>query len=187
MGAEDNFSFEPVLGVPRSFSAATTSTPSRGRRPAARAHAASAGGSAPRPLARRMLGLLGIGDRLAVLGRHRRLGPEQPGRLGLRHHQLRLLGRHRPRRHADLGDPLPVPPEVAHLDQPLRRGDDDLRRHVRADLPGHPRRPAVGGLLDGAGPEPDGHLAALPEPAAVGRLRGLDLRHGLGCSSGTSA
>jgi hypothetical protein len=25
------------------------------------------------------------------------------------HHQLRVLGRHRPRRHAHLGDPLPLP------------------------------------------------------------------------------
>jgi molybdopterin-containing oxidoreductase family membrane subunit len=32
--------------------------------------------------------------------------------LGL-HHDLRLLGRHRPRRHADLGDPVPVPLAVA--------------------------------------------------------------------------
>jgi Fe-S-cluster-containing dehydrogenase component len=37
-----------------------------------------------------------------------------PVALGLGHHQLRLLGRHRPRRHADLRGPLPVPPEVAH-------------------------------------------------------------------------
>ncbi len=49
-----------------------------------------------------MLGLLGVSDRLAVLGGDRRLGPQQPRRLGLGHHQLRLLGRHRPRRHADL-------------------------------------------------------------------------------------
>ena len=41
-------------------------------------------------------------------------GNNQPVVVGVRHHQLRVLGRHRPRRHADLGDPLPVPPEVAH-------------------------------------------------------------------------
>ena len=39
--------------------------------------------------------------RLPVLGRHRRLGQQQPGRLGVGHHQLRLLDRYRPRRHAD--------------------------------------------------------------------------------------
>ncbi len=54
-----------------------------------------------------------------------------PGRLGLRHHQLRLVDRHRPRRHADLGDPAAAAPGVAHLDQPLRRGDDALRRGLR--------------------------------------------------------
>jgi Fe-S-cluster-containing dehydrogenase component len=35
--------------------------------------------------------------------------PDQPGRLGRVHHDLRLLGRHRPRGHADLRDPLPLP------------------------------------------------------------------------------
>ena len=40
---------------------------------------------------------------LFVEGR-RHLGHQHPGRLGLRHHQLRLVDRHRPRRHADLGD-----------------------------------------------------------------------------------
>ncbi len=116
---------------------------------------------------------------LAGLGGHRRLGPERPGGLGLGHHQLRLLGRHRPRRHADLRDPAAVPPEVAHLDQPRGRGDDALRGGVRAHLPGHPRRPHLGGLLARAGAEPDGSLAELPEPAAVGRLRGQHLRHGV--------
>ena len=79
--------------------------------------------------------------------RRRRLGRQQPGRLGLGHRQLRLLGRHRPRRHADLGHPVPVPPEVAHQHQPLRRGDDHLRRDLRRPLPGDPRRPRLAGLL----------------------------------------
>ncbi len=70
-------------------------------------------------------------------------GNNQPGRLGLGHHQLRLLDRHRPRRHADLGHSVPVPAEVAHLDQPLRRGDDDLRRDLRRHLPAVPHRPSV--------------------------------------------
>ncbi len=70
-------------------------------------------------------------DRLPVLQGCRRLGLELPRGLGLRHHELRLLGRHRARRHADLRDPVPLPAEVADEHQPLRRGDDDLRRHVR--------------------------------------------------------
>ena len=61
----------------------------------------------------------------------RHLGHQHPGRLGIRHHQLRLVDRHRPRRHADLGDPAAAAPDVADLDQPLRRGDDALRRGLR--------------------------------------------------------
>ena len=50
-----------------------------------------------------------------------------PGRVGIRHHQLRVVDRYRPRGHADLGDSAAVQADVAQLDQPLRRGDDDLR------------------------------------------------------------
>src|SRR5207249_2846599 len=67
----------------------------------------------------------------AALRRHRHLGRQHPGRLGLRDRELRLVDRHRSRRHADLGDPAPPPPGVAAVHQPLRGGDDHLRRHVR--------------------------------------------------------
>ena len=100
--------------------------------------------------------LLGSLDQ-AGLHRHRHLGQQPAGRLGLRHHQLRLVDRHRPRRHADLGHPAPAPAGVAHLDQPLRRGDDALRRRLRAALPALPHRPPLaGGLLAAALPEHDG-------------------------------
>jgi hypothetical protein len=76
--------------------------------------------------------------------------------LGLGHHQLRVLGRHRPRRHADQRHPLPVPAEVAHQHQPRGRGDDDLRRHLRRHLPGiHVGRVWLI-VLDVPDPEPDG-------------------------------
>ena len=106
-------------------------------------------------------------------------GINQPGRLGLRHHQLRLVDRHRPRRHAHLRDPAAAAPGVAHLDQPLRRGDDALRRRVRRAVPAPPPGPAVVRLLALPVPEHDGAVAAVPQPARLGRLRGLDLRHGL--------
>ncbi len=61
-----------------------------------------------------MLGLLGVSIAWLFWEGIGVWGLNNPGRLGLGHHQLRLLGRHRPRRHADLGDPLPLPPEVAH-------------------------------------------------------------------------
>ena len=62
------------------------------------------------------------------VARRRHLGHQHPGRLGLRDRQLRLVDRHRPRRHLHLGGPAAAAPEVAHLDQPLRRGDDAVRR-----------------------------------------------------------
>ena len=110
-------------------------------------------------------------DLVAVLGGDRRLGTQRPGRLGLGHHQLRVLDRHRACRHAHLRDPVPLPAEVAHLDQPRGGGDDHLRRHVRDDVPGDPRRPRLGRLLDVPASEPDGHVAQLQVPAALGRVR----------------
>ena len=111
---------------------------------------------------------------------HRHLGHQHPGRLGLRDHQLRLVDRHRPRRHADLGDPAAAAAAVAHVDQPLRRGDDDLRGGLRRHVPAPAHGPAVvRRLLAAALPEHDGPVAAVPEPADLGRVRGLDLRHGL--------
>ncbi len=50
------------------------------------------------------------------------------GGLGIRHHQLRLVDRHRPRRHADFGDSAAVQAGLAQRHQPLCRGHDDLCR-----------------------------------------------------------
>ena len=83
-------------------------------------------------------------------------------------------------RSAHLGNPLSLPPAMAHLDQPVGGGDDHLRGDVRADVPGDSRRPRLGRLLDVPAPEPDGHVAQLPEPAPLGRIRGQHLRNGLG-------
>jgi len=55
------------------------------------------------------------------------MGHQRPGHVGLGDHQLRLVGRHRPRRNADLGHPAALEAGVADLDQPVRRGDDALR------------------------------------------------------------
>ena len=52
---------------------------------------------------------------------------------------------------------------------------------VRGDLPGVPHRPSVaGGVLAVPVSERDGPVAAVQEPADLGRVRGLDLRDGLG-------
>ena len=126
-----------------------------------------------------LTGLLLVSLTYLVFEGHRHLGQQRPGRLGVRHHQLRLVDRHRPRRHADLGDPAAAQADVADVDQPLRRGDDAVRRRVRRDLPAVPHRPAVARLLAAAVSEHDGCLAAVPQPARLGRVRGLDLRDGL--------
>ena len=54
-------------------------------------------------------------------------------------------------------------------------------------LPAVPHRPAVARLLAAALPEHDERLAAVPEPARLGRLRRLDLRARSRCCSGSSA
>ena len=125
--------------------------------------------------------------RLPDLERRRRLGRKQAGRLGVGHHELRVLDRYRPRRHAHLGDPFPHAAEVAHLDQSRRGSDDALRGHLRGHFPRHPRRSRLDGVVPRADPECQRHLAELPFAAALGRVRGLDLFHGLACSSGTPA
>lgn len=71
--------------------------------------------------------------------------------------------------------------------EPLRRGDDDLRRHVCGHLPGHPRRAYLVHLVRLPDPQLQRDLAQLPVAAAVGRFRGQHLRDRLGGSSGSWA
>ena len=116
------------------------------------------------------------------------LGQQHPGRLGVRDHQLRLVDRDRPRRHVHLGDPAPARADVAHVDQPLRRGDDALRASCR---PGSSRSSTSGGPGSPTGSSPtrrdDGRLAATSEVvAAVGRRRGHARTSRSRSSSGTS-
>ena len=74
---------------------------------------------------------------LALSGRggRRRLGHQPARRLGLRDRQFRVVDRHRPRGHADLGDSSALQADMAHVDQSLRRSDDAVRRCVRGPLP----------------------------------------------------
>ena len=74
-------------------------------------------------------------------------GVTHSGRVGIRHHQLRVVDRYRPRGHADLGDSAAVQADVAQLDQSVRRGDDDLRGSLRGHVPADPRGASVGKLL----------------------------------------
>ena len=59
----------------------------------------------------------------------------------------------------------------------VRGSDDDFRGHLCLGLPWDSRRSCVGSLLDAPTPEPNGHVAKLSKPAALGRLRGIDLFH----------
>ena len=111
---------------------------------------------------------------------HRHLGQQHSGRLGLRHHQLRLVDRHRPRRDADFGDPAAAPAGLAHLDQPVRGSHDALRRGVRRNVPVDSHGPPVaGGVLAVSLPEQHEPVAAVPQPAHLGRVRGINLRIGV--------
>src|SRR5262245_34670800 len=99
--------------------------------------------------------------------------------MGVGYYELRVLDRYRPRWYADFGDSLPVPSEVAHLDQPLRRSDDLVRRAVRGYLPTVPHRASLARVLLAVPHsqyrfEP---LAEFPQSADLGRVRGLDVLH----------
>ena len=68
-------------------------------------------------------------------------------------------------------------PEVANEHQPVLRGDDDLRGHVRRHVPAVAHGPAVVLLLALSVPERRRRLAAVPQPADLGRVRGHDVFH----------
>ena len=110
--------------------------------------------------------------RVSRLDRRRGLGEQPSGRLGVGHHELCVLDRHRARGHADLGDPFSDPTEVAHVGQPRGGGDDVVRGRLRGDLSGVPHRARVDGLVSRAGAERERDLAEFPQPADVGRVRG---------------
>ena len=94
--------------------------------------------------------------------RRRRLPPA--GDVGRLHHHLRVLGRYRPRRHADLGDSVPVPRRLPHDDLPRCRSDDGVRRHDGGTLPDPPPRAAVEVLLADPVSELAAHLAESKSP-----------------------
>ena len=108
---------------------------------------------------------------------HRRLGSQLAGLLGLRHHELRLLDRHQPRRHADLRDSASGQCHLAAPGHALRRGHHRLRADHRRDLPDLPPRPAVALLLADSVSERAPDLAELPLAAGLGLLRHLHLPH----------
>ena len=119
-------------------------------------------------------------DRLPVRERHRHLGREHPGRLGIRDRQLRLVDRHRPRRHADFRD------SAASASKTWRTSINRFAEAMTLFAVAcaglfpllHLGRPWLRVLAVPVS-EHDGDLAAVPKPADVGRVRGLDVRDGV--------
>ena len=91
--------------------------------------------------------ILFVGDLLPAFQGRRHLGHRRAGDVGLRDRQLRLVDRDRPRGNVDLGDPLAVATGMADLDQPVRRGDDPVRRRLRRAVPAASHGPPLGLLL----------------------------------------
>ena len=69
---------------------------------------------------------------------------------------------------------------MADVDQSFRGSDDALRGDVRGNFPRRARRACLDGVVSRADPEQLRHLAKFPQPADVGRIRGLDLLHRFG-------
>src|SRR5690606_4101980 len=101
-------------------------------------------------------------------------------RLGMGYHQLRLVGRYRSRRNADLGDPFAVPPEVENVDQPRCGSHDDLRGDLCRVVSAGSQEPPLVRLLLGASASERVRLTLgeLQLTALVGRICDLDLLHG---------
>ena len=82
-------------------------------------------------------------------GVHRcwRLGKQHSGRLGVGHHQLRVLDRHWPCGNADFRDLIYYASEMANLYQSGSRSDDLIRGHLRRDLSRFSYRPCLDGVV----------------------------------------
>ena len=179
---------EPTRGEPvlarrrRATPSSPTSSSRRSGRPTAAGHGTRSsvtGARRARALrgARRTRSSTGIGV----------WGNNIPVAWAFAHHQLRLVDRHRPRRHVHLRHPPAPRAAVAHVDQPLRRGDDALRGRAGGALPALPPGPAVVRLL--ARPLPvrrwaSGRSSRVVAP--VGRRRGHARTSRSRSSSGTS-
>ena len=104
-------------------------------------------------------------------------GKRWPTLLGAVSHELRVLDRHQPRRHADLGDPAAGQRRMAPPGHALRRSDHGVRADDRRDVPDHPPGPPVAGVLAVPVSERARDLAELPLAAGVGLLRDQHLSH----------
>ena len=125
-----------------------------------------------------ILGMLTVAVGLADHQRRRNLGHQHSHRLGICHRQFRVVDRYRPRRHADFRHSLFAQSTVAHFHQPFRGSHDALRGSLRRFVSADSHWSPVDGLLHVPVSQHHGHLAAIPQPADLGRVRGFHLRHG---------
>ena len=114
---------------------------------------------------------------LSIRRRRRRLGHQCSDCLGFCDCQFCMVGRHRPRRHLDLGDTLAAAPGMANVDQPICRGDDAVRRGLRRTVSVAAHGTALVCLLAVAVSKHDEGLASIPQPLGVGCVCSLDLFH----------
>ena len=89
------------------------------------------------------------------------------------------MDRHRSCRHVDLGHSAAVASRMANVDQPVRRSDDLIRRGLRGSVSALAHGSAMVLLLDVSLPQHDESLAAISQPAGLGRVCGVDLFHRL--------
>ena len=114
---------------------------------------------------------------VAAAARRRYLGRQHSGRVGIRDRELRLVDRHRPRRHVHLRNFAFAVPALAHRHQSFRRSDDALRCRVRRIVSAAASRSALGFLLVAAVSRHDGTVAAVSQPARLGCFCGRHLFH----------
>ena len=105
---------------------------------------------------------------MALRAWHRNFRQQHDGRLGFSDRQLRLVARHRPCGHADLGAAAADPAEMARIAQPVCRDDDAVRRLDGRAVSDLSSGPALLSLLDHALSERSGPMAAMAQRAWSG-------------------
>ena len=119
------------------------------------------------------------GHIVATHSRHRNLGRQHSGGMGIRDCEFRLVGGNRARWHVHLRDFAFAFPAVAHGHQPFHGGDDSVCRVLRRSDAVASSRAAMGFLLATAISRHDAPLAAIPQSAGVGRFCSRYLFHDL--------
>src|SRR5437660_1599758 len=103
------------------------------------------------------------------------MGHPNPGGLGIRDCELRLVDWNRPRGHADLRDSSAAQTGLAHFDQSFRGSYDFVRGSVRGNVSDIASRAAMARVLAPAVSEHDVAMAAASQPFDLGRFCCIDV------------